>query len=334
MNNILKIIFFFSLFLLYYFTDCLNAFFKNFFDIKQISVILPIYNNEKYLKDCLNSIINQTLVNIEIICIDDGSTDNSSSILKKYSQLDQRLVIINQKNKGAGISRNEGIKISRGKFISFLDSDDIYYDNFALENLYNNAKKNKAIICGGEMVHTEENNNGSFSEKITFENEGFIMYKDYQYHFYYQRFIYNTNFLKINKLYFPNLRRFQDPPFFIKAMFKAKKFFAIKRIIYIYRLKPKKPFNLNQTLDMYHGIKECLQLAENMNLYKLYSTLISKLNSDYYMEIAKQFSEEINIKIIINKIIKSINKEIIIKNKLKINLTKLYENYNFSYIIV
>ena len=274
---------------------------KSLFDIKQVSVIIPIYNDEKYLVETFNSVINQSLINIEIICIDDGSTDSSLNLSKKYSQLDKRFVILNQKNKGAGISRNKGIKISRGKFISFLDSDDIYYDNFALEYLYNNAKKNNAIICGGGMAFIRGIYNGSVYKKISFQNEGFQKYKDYQYDFFFTRFIYNKNFLKRNKLYFPNLISHEDPPFFIKTMFRAKIFYAIKKIIYIYRGKPRKPFNLKKAVDTFYGLNECLKFAEQMKLYLLYCTIVRRI-TNFCMRIDKKFSEESNLKKIIYKL--------------------------------
>ena len=124
-----------------------------------ISVIIPIFNSGKYLFKCLNSVINQSLKTIEIICIDDGSTDNSLQILKKVKDFDKRLIIIQQKNNGPAFSRNLGIKISKGKFIAFLDSDDLYPNNFTLEFMLNNSIKNKVNICGGGLKHFNYINN-------------------------------------------------------------------------------------------------------------------------------------------------------------------------------
>ena len=90
----------------------------------KISVIIPVYNVEKYLKESLESVVNQTLNDIEIICIDDGSTDSSPSILKEYQNNDERFIIINQENSGPGAARNRGIKEAKGKYTYFLDSDD------------------------------------------------------------------------------------------------------------------------------------------------------------------------------------------------------------------
>lgn len=115
----------------------------------KVSVILPVYNTEKYLKQCLDSIVTQTLKDIEIICIDDGSTDNSISILNEYKEKDSRIIILTQQNKHAGVARNAGLKIAKGKYLSFLDSDDFFELNM-LEKMYNQAEKDNSdvVICG------------------------------------------------------------------------------------------------------------------------------------------------------------------------------------------
>ena len=90
----------------------------------KVSVILPVYNVEKYLKECLDSILNQTLQEIEVICVDDGSTDRSLEILREYEKKDKRVIVLTQENKGAGAARNKGLAIAKGEYLSFLDSDD------------------------------------------------------------------------------------------------------------------------------------------------------------------------------------------------------------------
>jgi len=89
-----------------------------------LSVIIPVYNVEPYLEQCLDSVINQTYKNLEIICINDGSTDNSLKILEKYHKKDSRIKLINQKNKGTAAARNAGLDIATGEYITFVDSDD------------------------------------------------------------------------------------------------------------------------------------------------------------------------------------------------------------------
>ena len=112
----------------------------------KISVIIPVYNVEKYLRECLDSVVNQTLKDIEIICVNDGSTDNSLEILKEYEKQDSRIKIIDKKNEGAGIARNYGLQIATGKYIYFMDSDDFLELN-ALEILYSEIVKCNADIC-------------------------------------------------------------------------------------------------------------------------------------------------------------------------------------------
>ena len=90
----------------------------------KISIIIPVYNVENYLRVCLNSIVNQSLSDIEIICVNDGSVDNSLDILKEYAAKDNRFVIINQENCGQGIARNKALDIAKGKYIAFVDPDD------------------------------------------------------------------------------------------------------------------------------------------------------------------------------------------------------------------
>ena len=92
--------------------------------IPKISVIIPVYNSEQYLRECLDSIVNQSLYEIEIICVDDGSTDNSLNILKEFAVKDCRITVIKQENLYAGIARNAGIAIAKGEYISILYSDD------------------------------------------------------------------------------------------------------------------------------------------------------------------------------------------------------------------
>ena len=112
----------------------------------KVSVILPIYNVEKYLRKCLDSVINQTLKDIEIICINDCSADNCENIILEYAKKDGRIKIINnEKNYGIGFSRNIGINESSGEYISFIDADD-YIEKDYIEILYNTAIKNKADI--------------------------------------------------------------------------------------------------------------------------------------------------------------------------------------------
>ena len=92
-----------------------------------VSIVIPVYNVENFVKDTLSSVCNQTYKNIEIICVDDGSTDNSLSVLNFYSEKDKRIKVLSQSNSGVSAARNNGIRAAEGEYICFLDSDDFMH---------------------------------------------------------------------------------------------------------------------------------------------------------------------------------------------------------------
>lgn len=112
----------------------------------KISVIIPVYNAEKYLQNCLDSILKQSYKNIEIICVNDGSIDNSQNILNKYARQDKRLISIEKENGGVSIARNNGISMASGEYIAFVDSDDYIESNY-IEELYLSIVSNKADLA-------------------------------------------------------------------------------------------------------------------------------------------------------------------------------------------
>jgi len=125
--------------------------------MEKISVIVPIYNCENFLDKCIESIINQTYKNLEIILINDGSTDNSLKIINEYAKKDKRIKIIDKKNEGVSPSRNKGIKESTGEYITFVDSDD-YIDNNMIERMYQIIKEKKVeAVRINYKVHYKDN---------------------------------------------------------------------------------------------------------------------------------------------------------------------------------
>lgn len=116
-----------------------------------ISVIIPVYNIEKYLPQCLDSVVNQTIKDIEIICVNDGSTDGCVKILQKYAAEDKRIQVINQENKGLSAARNAGLKAATAKYIAFVDSDDFVHPKF-LEVLYQAIKTTNCDISGCDFT--------------------------------------------------------------------------------------------------------------------------------------------------------------------------------------
>lgn len=246
----------------------------------KISVILPVYNAELYLHQCLNSIINQTLKEIEIVCVDDGSTDASLEILKEYRVHNPNLSVISQKNAGSGPARNVGIINSSGKYVAFMDADDFYPDVDILEELYVNAEKHQVQICGGSMSNYNGSVISSFysgiSSPFIFMTNNFVSYHDYQFPYGYYRFIYNRKLLLENKIFFPPYRRGQDPPFFVRAMICSKDFYSISKITYCYReLHKKVEWNERQLNDFTNNIINLMTLAKDNNLDKLqYYTIL------------------------------------------------------------
>ena len=115
-------------------------------DIPAVSVIIPVYNAAEFLKDGLNSLLKQTLREIEIICVDDGSTDGSLVILKEFEKADARIRVIHQENQGAGAARNNGMDVARGKYLAFLDADDFFEKNM-LKAAYDRAEETEAEVC-------------------------------------------------------------------------------------------------------------------------------------------------------------------------------------------
>ena len=114
-------------------------------EIPKVSIVVPIYNVEKYLRQCLDSIIHQTLKDIEIICVDDGSTDSSPEIIREYMAKDPRVKVITKPNSGYGNSMNRGFDMAEGEYIGIVESDD-YADPEMFETLYRIAKENKLDV--------------------------------------------------------------------------------------------------------------------------------------------------------------------------------------------
>lgn len=146
--------------------------------MSSISIVVPVYNTEKYLDKCISSILNQTFTDFELILVNDGSTDNSIDILKKYKNIDSRVVIIDKKNEGSIKARKEGIKKSQSEYITFVDSDD-WLENNALEIAYNELKKNNSDVVVFNMYKVidklglikKENNTYYFNKKNTYTGD-------------------------------------------------------------------------------------------------------------------------------------------------------------------
>lgn len=217
----------------------------------KISVIVPVYNVEQYLGKCLDSILCQTFSNIEIICVNDGSTDSSRKILEEYKNKDSRIIIVDKKNGGLSSARNAGMKVAKGEFYSFIDSDD-WIDKTMLEKLYENITlyNSDIVFCGvhlfdenkQEIDDSNEYYNLSYLDK-TFENRNFC-YKDVK------KLFVNVGVMAWNKLYrrslvekynaqFPDGKIFEDGPFFYSVYYKTDKISMVRDALYFYRVNRK-----------------------------------------------------------------------------------------------
>lgn len=239
-----------------------------------VSIIIPVKNSDKYLPQCISSIIKQTLKNIEIIIIDDASTDMSGYIADSYAEQDNRIKVIhNYISTGAGKARNLGLKNSQGLYICFIDSDDFYPDNNILEILYNEARRERANICGGSLIKVNKQGDmlDTQNKSQFFEEKRWYTFQEYQYEGGFTRFIYEHKFLKYNQLLFPDLQRFEDPIFHVKAMLASQKFYAIPKITYAYRkINKYHLWGSREAHDHIKGVIELLIFSRTACLTKLH----------------------------------------------------------------
>lgn len=252
-----------------------------------VSVVMPVYNVEDYLDECLAKTLNQTLREIEVICIDDGSTDGSLAILKRHAQMDSRVKIVCQANQGAGKARNVGLQMAQGEFVAFMDPDDFYPSPDTLRHMYDAATANGVDICGGSLNQIKWNelitNPKLFEDGYSFASDGLVSYGDYQFDYGYWRFLYRREFLKKNGISFPDYRRQQDPPFMVRAFCLAERFYALKEPTYVYRLSHKTvTWNERKAYDLFCGVDDVLQMAEEFGYERLFGRVVRRMNAWTY----------------------------------------------------
>lgn len=217
----------------------------------KVSVIVPVYNVEKYLSRSLDSIISQTYTNIEIICINDGSTDNSANILEHYKKLDDRIIIYNTKHNSAAASRNFGIDKANGEYIMFVDSDD-YISSVMVEKMLKYITETNADIVISDYCSLNFRKDLSpakythYRQKDDIPNTCEIIEIDKKENYNYLCFtvtcwnkIYSTEFLKSQKLKFPNYPIFEDLIFWADVYLNAEKIYYTPQPFYYYRKRRK-----------------------------------------------------------------------------------------------
>ena len=237
-----------------------------------ISVIVPFYNRENFLADCLASIECQTLSNIEIICVNDGSSDGSAAIVEEFIHDDPRFKLFTLgTNQGVSAARNYGIKQATGNYIAFMDSDDWYPENTTLEKLYSAAIAHNAAITGGSLAEYRTRNkelvtkfkeSENLQRDFVFKEAGLVDYRNWQGSYGFYRFIYKRDLISEHAIEFPDHVRQEDPIFLVKCMLAAKQFYAIPDTVYCLRVQHKNPIMSAATaLDGLNAIFELIELS-------------------------------------------------------------------------
>lgn len=306
----------------------------------KVSIIIPIYNKEKYLSRCLASIINQSYQNLEIICINDGSTDNSSDIVKEYQNKDKRIILIEQENKGVGTARNKGIEISTGKYILFIDADDALEMNAVETYLqYNNFD---FIISGFCEVTEKVERKEYVPKKRVLKKEDFTDYicenKNIKFIPPICGKIFSNEIIKKNQLYFNNFNYGEDTHFIFQYMRNINTILILNKSLYVNylvenSLSRKKYYNVKEIwLGMKKILEEGRKISPNDNklesllfLRNIKTTLLLAVISNYslknFLDIVKEIKKDFP-KVVIKEGVSIYEKLILflIKNKLFILL--------------
>lgn len=213
----------------------------------KISVIVPCYNVEMYVGECLDSVVNQTFNDIEILCINDGSTDNTLAVLESYAQKDSRIKIFSQENRGLSASRNCGIENATGEYISFIDADD-YFELTTFEELYGLSKEHDLDIIFFKLINFYEDTKEEYTRpyldmvllKETVDGNIFS-WKDISDKLFGLSVTAPGKLFRhelIKDLRFPEGLIFEDNPFFIEVMFNAQRAYFHDRYLYHRRVRP------------------------------------------------------------------------------------------------
>lgn len=251
-------------------------------DIK-VSVIIPVYNVEKYLRQNLESVANQTLKDIEIICVDDGSTDSSFEIVKEFAEKDSRFIAVSQENGGAGAARNNGLRRAKGKYLSFLDSDD-FFDEKMLEEAYNKAEATQAdfVVFQSDQYYeeTKEFKDVSwtlrYAEIPPYEPFGRRSMTDNVFKVFvgwaWDK-LYNREFVLKNNLWFQEQRTSNDMLFVFSAVAIAKKIACVEKGKVLAHQRRNNKDSLSNTREkswdcFYHALTALKQRLVDEGIYK------------------------------------------------------------------
>lgn len=259
----------------------------------EISVIIPAYNVEKYIGECLDSLINQSFTDIEIICVDDGSTDSTPDILNEYGDIDSRIKIITQKNRGAGASRNAALDIAEGEYVQFLDADD-YLNADSLEKMHSISKQKDLDLLLFKMA----NFNDKTGEKdYDYSNMPFLLEIDkevFDYHDFKDDLLEVdvspcTKFFKkdlVEYIRFPEGLIFEDNAFYIDYILDAERIHFLDECLYNRRIRRNSVITKasDRYIDLIEIYNIIYQKFEDKGLYLEFreKLFMRKIDSLYY----------------------------------------------------
>lgn len=212
----------------------------------KVSIIVPFFNTEKYIEKCLNSLVNQTLSDIEIICVNDGSTDNSMITVRRFALKDSRIKIIEQQNLKQGAARNNGMKIAQGEYIGFIDSDD-WVDLDYFERLYNAAKKYDSDIALATNIRVGKRKS---KKRLNITEEKVVSGLQDKFDICQQwknecptNKIYRHSMLKANKIVWPENCYCEDKLYTVQAVYYANSVVTVPNVNYYYFRNPNSTVN-------------------------------------------------------------------------------------------
>lgn len=307
-----------------------------------ISVVIPVYKVEKYLGKCLDSIINQTYKNLEIIVVNDGSPDNCSKIIEEYSKKDKRIKVINKVNGGLSDARNVGIENSNGKYISFVDSDD-YVSKYYFETLYNNLNKYNCEISICNQIIFEEKD--TIVDKINSEDIKIYNSTEALKLMLYQKKINNSAWGKLylkslfEKVRYPKGKIYEDIPTTYKTFLNSEKI-CVSSCKYYFYLKRNNSISSKFSENTLDILENVYAMKEDLKRYSEYNNAVNSrvINAEFFIlrQIDKNKYTDIYQKII--KSIKNKRKSVLfdkkcrLKTKIGILLSYLFlENMNKIY---
>lgn len=289
---------------------------------------MPVYNDEEFIQESLESIFNQTLTDLEVICVNDGSTDNSLAILEKYkSKYDGKIQIFNQENQGSGIARNNAMTYATGEYIAFLDSDDIFIDKTALEQMYNVAIEDNASMISANLKVIDLNGELIINRNLRrFSEHEILKPGDYGIPYSFYKNIFKREFIIENDFKFPDLLRGQDPVFFAEILSKLDTFSTVPVDFYALRSAGNNFGKINsfrKKHDYIEHFRQVFEILENSGFDKLVDEYKQQLF--YYLKSPENSENDKNeIKTIIHDIFK--DNELILNacdsffNKIKVSL--------------